>query len=346
MRSIETRVCIRCGLVKTLDQFDIRSQRTGVRNGACRPCMTEYKRLWYVANRGELIERARLRRDRVENENRARMWRYLAYHPCVDCGEPDPVVLEFDHIRDKRANVSEMVSSAFSWSTIELEIANCEVRCVNCHLRKTSRDLGTYERKQSFIRIAVGELSFPYVVDEAVMSDQRRCGRCGLTKSPDEFSIRSRDTGERQPWCRACMAEYKRGWYLRNRDHQLERVRTNRERTRRENQDRAWDYLGQHGCTDCGEPDPVVLQFDHLRDKRRDVSYMLLSGFTWANIKIEIDKCEVRCGNCHRRKTARDLGLYDRKRTFVKLEEPLATYSWLIIDDSRAVSSVDRAEVF
>jgi len=96
--------------VKTLDQFDIRSQRTGVRNGACRPCMTEYKRLWYVANRGELIERARLRRDRVENENRARMWRYLAYHPCVDCGEPDPVVLEFDHIRDKRANVSEMVS--------------------------------------------------------------------------------------------------------------------------------------------------------------------------------------------------------------------------------------------
>lgn len=242
--------------------------------------MTAYKHDWYVKNRGELIARARVRRDRVEGENQMRMWEYLAYHPCVDCGEPDPVVLEFDHLRDKRRNVSEMVSSAFAWSTIELEIAKCEVRCVNCHLRKTAHELGTYERKQSFIRIAIGEMSFPYVVRDAFASDQRRCGRCGVAKSPDQFSIRYRDTGERQPWCRPCMADYKRDWYARNRDHQLQRVRTNRERTTRENQDRAWDYLGQHGCADCGEPDPVVLQFDHMGDKRRDVSYMLLSGFT------------------------------------------------------------------
>jgi len=164
--------------------------------------MTEYKRSWYAANRGELIERARVRRDRVENENRIRMWQYLAYHSCVDCGESDPVVLEFDHIRDKRRNVSEMVSSAFAWSTIELEIAKCEVRCVNCHLRKTARELGIYERKQSFMRVAIGELPSPYVVEGAFASNQRTCGRCRMTKSLDEFSIRSRDTGERQPWCR------------------------------------------------------------------------------------------------------------------------------------------------
>jgi hypothetical protein len=308
--------------------------------------MNEYKHLWYLDNRGELIERARIRRGRVQDENRLLLWQHLSEHPCVDCEEPDPVVLEFDHLRDKRANVSEMVSGGFTWSTILLEIAKCEVRCVNCHLRKTARELGMYERKQAFMRFAIGELSFPYLFDEAFASDQRRCGRCRLIKRLDEFSIRYIETGELQPWCRTCMAEYKREWYLRNRDHQLERVRENHERTKRENQDRAWDYLGQHGCVDCGEPDPVVLQFDHLGDKRRDVSYMLLSGFTWANIKIEIDKCAVRCGNCHRRKTARDLGLYERKRAFVKVEEPRASYGWLIIDDSRAVSSVDRAEVF
>lgn len=308
--------------------------------------MTEYKHVWYLANREELIERARVRRSRTASENRLQLWEYLSWHPCVDCGESDPVVLEFDHTRDKRANVSQMVSAAYSWSTVELEIAKCEVRCVNDHLRKTARELGIYDRKQAFIRIAVGELSFPYLVDEAFTSNQRRCGRCGLSKSPDEFSIRYRDTGERQPWCRVCMAEYKRDWYVRNRDHQLDRVRTNHERTTRENQDRAWDYLGQHGCVDCGEPDPVVLQFDHLNDKRRDVSYMLLSGFTWAKIQAEIEKCQVRCGNCHRRKTARDLGLYDRKRTFVKVEDAATPYGWPIIDGSRAVSSVDRAKVF
>jgi len=244
--------------------------------------MVEYQHLWYLDNREELIERARVRRGRVQDENRLLLWKYLSEHPCVDCGEPDPVVLEFDHLRDKRANVSAMLSGGFTWLAIMLEIAKCEVRCVNCHLRKTAREVGIYERKQAFMRLAIGESSSPYLLDEAFASDQRRCGRCGLTKRPDEFSIRYRETGELQPWCRSCMAEYKRGWYARNRDHQLERVRENHERTKRENQDRAWDYLGQHGCVDCGEPDPVVLQFDHLGDKRRDVSYMLLSGFTWA----------------------------------------------------------------
>lgn len=299
-----------------------------------------------MANRDELIRRARVRRDRTASANRLRLWQYLSCHPCIDCGEPDLVVLEFDHVRGKRADVSQMVSSAYAWSTVEFEITKCEVRCVNCHLRKTARELGIYERKQAFMRIAIGESSFPYLVDDAFAPNQRRCGRCGMTESLDEFSIRSRDTGERQPWCRPCMAQYKRDWYVRNRDHQLERVRSNHERTRRENQDRAWDYLGQHGCVDCGEPDPVVLQFDHLGDKQRDVSYMALNGFTWAKIKIEINKCAVRCGNCHRRKTARELGLYERKRAFVKVEEPRAPYGWLIIDGSRAVSSVDRAEVF
>jgi len=155
-------VCLRCGWAKPLDQFDIRSQRTGVRNASCRRCTAEYKHLWYVANREELIERARVKRDRTAAANRLRLWQYLSCHPCVDCGESDPVVLEFDHARDKRANVSQMVSDAFAWRTIELEIAKCEVRCVNCHLRKTAREIGFYDRKHAFLRI--GELSFLYLV--------------------------------------------------------------------------------------------------------------------------------------------------------------------------------------
>ena len=35
---------------------------------------------------------------------------YFATHPCADCGESDPVVLTFDHVRGtKRGNVSDMI---------------------------------------------------------------------------------------------------------------------------------------------------------------------------------------------------------------------------------------------
>jgi len=78
----------------------------------------------------------------------------------MDCGETDPVVLEFDHMRDKRGNVSQMISNGLSWATIELEIAKCEVRCVNCHLRKTAREIGSHDRKHAF---QIDETSSPYL---------------------------------------------------------------------------------------------------------------------------------------------------------------------------------------
>jgi hypothetical protein len=173
----------------------------------------------------------------------------------------------------------------------------------------------------------------------------RRCGRCGRTRPLAEFQLRRRKTGALQTWCRGCMGAYKQDWYVRNREHQLRQVKKNQVRTTRENQERAWSYLGEHPCVDCGESDPVVLQFDHVRGKRKEVSKMLRSGFTWPTVSAEIDKCEVRCGNCHRRKTAREQGFFDRKSAQPKLEETAAAYR-LPDNWCWAVSSVDRASAF
>jgi hypothetical protein len=77
---------------------------------------------------------------------RHRIWEqvqgYLLDNPCIDCGEPDIAVLEFDHVRgEKRANISTMVQNIVRWDTIRSEIEKCDVRCANCHRRRTRRSL-------------------------------------------------------------------------------------------------------------------------------------------------------------------------------------------------------------
>ena len=73
-------------------------------------------------------------------EYKRRIGEHLAGHPCVDCGETDVRVLDFDHEEgtDKRADIAALVAACGRWSDIEAEIAKCSVRCANCHRRVTS----------------------------------------------------------------------------------------------------------------------------------------------------------------------------------------------------------------
>lgn len=52
-------------------------------------------------------------------------------------------------------------------------------------------------------------------------------------------------------------------------------------------------------CNRCGISDHRVLQFHHHRDKENEISTMLSRGFSLTKIKLEADKCEVLCANCH-----------------------------------------------
>lgn len=75
--------------------------------------------------------------------HRRKIEAYLRAHPCVDCGETDLRCLHFDH-RDgekKVGAVSHMVSRS-SWRRIWAEIQKCDVRCANCHQRRTAEQYG------------------------------------------------------------------------------------------------------------------------------------------------------------------------------------------------------------
>ena len=67
---------------------------------------------------------------------------YFESHPCVECGEADPIVLEFDHLRDKSFAIGPELAKR-SWQAILDEIEKCEVVCANCHRRRTAHRRGS-----------------------------------------------------------------------------------------------------------------------------------------------------------------------------------------------------------
>lgn len=134
--------CTTCKRWKSLCDFSKWTKGKDGLQPRCKQCAANY----YAANRTKIYPKIKERRARVIEEGRRFLWNYLKGHACVDCGEDDPLVLDFDHVRGvKRAAVTELALGGFGIEAIKEEIMKCEVRCANCHRRKTATELGWYK---------------------------------------------------------------------------------------------------------------------------------------------------------------------------------------------------------
>jgi hypothetical protein len=134
--------CCTCKQIKPLTEFNLLRKAKDGRQHSCRECNKAY----HYANWDRHMAQIKARTKRLREEARAFVVEYLRAHPCVDCGETDIVVLEFDHLRDKRANVSYLIQTA-EIRRIKEEIDKCEVVCANCHRRRTSQRGGWYKSR-------------------------------------------------------------------------------------------------------------------------------------------------------------------------------------------------------
>ena len=108
----------------------------------------ETSRRHYQAHKEEYKKRARAFSDKQRLILRDYVWSFLLEHPCVDCSEKNPIVLQFDHLRDKKYTIANMATKGVSLETLKAEIAKCEVRCANCHMKKTAKDFGWWSDKR------------------------------------------------------------------------------------------------------------------------------------------------------------------------------------------------------
>jgi transposase-like protein len=226
-RSGLLRRCGRCGHELPIECFN----RLG--DGYqwwCRSCFAAYFRARGDMHRNQSRAAKRARQEAL----RAHILDYLRDHACLDCGEKDPIVLEFDHVAEKTAGISALLTATATTVAVDAEMARCEVVCANCHRRRTAQRAGW-----------------------------RRADRAELSRRP-----------------------YPNALVARNFAHLL-------------------GILARNVCVDCGQADSLLLEFDHVGPKRANVTRLAWSGSSLATIDAEIERCEIRCANCHRRITAR-----------------------------------------
>ena len=130
--------CSRCKETKPLDKFGKEAKSKDGLQYHCKVCKAEL----HILNHEARMVSIRASKQRRVDAGRNYVVEWFKTHPCVDCGETDIRVLEFDHLGNKVDGVAKMVREGQTLKRIKQEIEKCEVRCKNDHARKSFERLG------------------------------------------------------------------------------------------------------------------------------------------------------------------------------------------------------------
>jgi hypothetical protein len=145
---MRTKKCNFCKKCFSINNFNKNHTKKDGLSAACRECNKKHSRAYYLKNRKSHIKFIIASRRKIIYENTKKIFNYLLSHPCIDCGESDPLVIDFDHVRGKKIdNIGEFIGRACPWGQISKEMKKCVSRCSNCHRRITARRQKTWRWK-------------------------------------------------------------------------------------------------------------------------------------------------------------------------------------------------------
>lgn len=129
-------------------------------------------------------------------------------------------------------------------------------------------------------------------------------------KDESEFFVRDKRSGRLHAQCKQCYSinrtTYSAEHYKKYGHLYRDRARKRRAKIKQELQVKLLEHLTGKSCVICSENDPRVLDFDHInpKDKAFGISRAITTAVRWELIQIEMEKCQILCANCHRKKTA------------------------------------------
>ena len=139
------KICTKCGVLQPIENFSKKGNSTSPR---CKKCIAEYFRNYYHSNpkRKEYIKSRTKENSKVAKEKAIEIILEVFSTGCVDCGEMDVRVLEFDHQSDKEFNIASLINKN-NIEQLKTEILKCEVVCANHHRIRTAAQFNTWRHR-------------------------------------------------------------------------------------------------------------------------------------------------------------------------------------------------------
>jgi len=135
------KICSKCKQELDIESFSKNRAKSSGYNNQCKTCQKSYKDQHYRDNKSSYLDRNK------ENKTRRKIafYEWMQDKFCVDCGNNDVRVLEFDHLdrSNKSFNISTKVAD-LSFESLMEEIEKCEIVCANCHKIRTANEFNWY----------------------------------------------------------------------------------------------------------------------------------------------------------------------------------------------------------
>ena len=132
----------------------------------------------------------------------------------------------------------------------------------------------------------------------------KTCSSCKIEKTLSEFNKKS-GRKNHQPYCRECDNKRSREYYFLNKEHHIKVIAKRNKEYKKEIDEYIRELKSNTKCLDCNKNYHwFQMDFDHVRgEKDRPISEMVKNKVSLSRIKLEIEKCEIVCSNCHRLRT-------------------------------------------
>lgn len=193
-----------------------------------------------------------------------------------------------------------------------------KVSCTYCskEIKRPLRDYNRYLKKgyKNFYcdNSCQGKHKRELTKNKILGKGSQKCGLCKQEKKLSEFNKNRSKSSGFNTVCKVCSKKRSRLYYKENSEKHKKEVRKRVKLFQINLRNKIFNFLKQNPCVDCGENNPIVLEFDHRDTKNKDftISVGYSKKYSWKKIKKEIDKCDVRCANCHRKRTAKQFNWY------------------------------------